>query len=215
MLPSRRRIPWIVIAGCMLVVAAVYGSTKLYQYSDMSRLDPSPSRRPKINAPFITTADPVIDKMIEIGEITDQDLVYDLGCGDGRIVIGAAVQRGCRGIGIDIDPVRVAEAKENAKRQRVEHLITIEEHDVFKVDLAKADVIVAYLLPWMLRDLKPSFDKCEAGTRIITHDFEIEGVEADKKVEVDLGRDSRHVVFRYTTPLKRLPPKKNRKFVWE
>ena len=203
----RHRTLWVVFAGTTAICLAGYATAKLYQYADPANMDPTPAPRPKINAPFITSPDPIINKMIEVGEITDKDLVYDLGCGDGRIVISAAVQRGCRGVGFDIDPIRVAEAKENAIQHGVEHLITIEEQDVFKVDLQEADVIVMYLLPWMLRDLKPSFDRCRPGTRIVSHDFEIEGVEAQERYEVYAAPTNRHFVRLYITPLKRLPEK--------
>jgi SAM-dependent methyltransferase len=205
----------IIVIGCLVVVAAGYATAKLYQYSDPNNADPSPAPRQGLNAPFITTADPVINKMIELAQISDKDLVYDLGCGDGRIVIAAAVQSGCRGVGFDINPVRVTEAQENAKLHGVEKTVTFEEQDVFKVDLSKADVIVAYLLPWMLRDLKPSFDQCPPGTRIVSHDFEIEDVQADEVIPVDLTENDRHYVRLYTTPLKRLPPRPKRKFIIE
>lgn len=201
---SLRWIAFPIVAGCL--ATAYFFSQSLYRRADPANDDPSPLPRPKINAPFITTADPVVDKMIEVGEITDKDLVYDLGCGDGRIVIAAAVQRGCHGVGFDIDPQRVAEAKENAERQGVTDLIQIEEQDVFKVDLTKADVIVAYLLPWMLRDLKPSFEQCRPGTRIVSHDFEIEGIEANAVHQVHIGPNDPHYVRLYITPLKKRPP---------
>jgi SAM-dependent methyltransferase len=208
---SHRWIGWILFIGVILVVAAGYATAKLYEYSDLTNVDTSPPYRKGLNAPFITTANPVIDKMIEVAQISADDLVYDLGCGDGRIVIAAAVQRRCHGVGFDIDPVRVAEAKDNAKRHGVDQLVTIEQHDVFKVDLSKADVIVAYLLPWMLRDLKPRFEHCEPGTRIVSHDFEIEGIEAQATYPVKITEHERHLVYLYITPLKKLPEKPKRK----
>jgi SAM-dependent methyltransferase len=187
-------------------VGVGYGTSELYDFAELSEYDASPLPRPKINAPFITTPNAIVEKMIEVGEISSEDLVYDLGCGDGRIVITAAVQRGCHGVGFDIDPKRVAEATENAEKHGVKDLVSIEEQDVFKVDLSKADVIVMYLLPWMLRDLKPSFDKCPDGTRLVSHDFEIEGVMPDKTVEFVDEEGSPHYVRLYVTPLKKLPP---------
>jgi len=203
----RHRTRWTVLVGTMILGAAVYGTVKLYDYADPENMDPTPGKRPKINAPFITTPDQIINKMIEVAEISDKHLVYDLGCGDGRIVISAAVQRGCRGVGFDIDPVRVAEAQANAIAHGVEHLVTIQEQDIFNVDLSQADVLVMYLLPWMLRDLKPSFDRCRPGTRIVSHDFEIENVEANETVEVFVTPTLRHYVRLYITPLKELPEK--------
>jgi SAM-dependent methyltransferase len=159
-----------------------------------------------LNAPFITTPDPVVDKMVELGNITESDLVYDLGCGDGRLVITAAMKSGCRGIGFDIDPQRVTEATENARLHEVDTLVTIRQDDVFKVDLSEADVILMYLLPWMLEDMIPQFDKCRPGTRLVSHDFQIKGIVADRTEQVPVSETSTHLVHLYHTPLKREPP---------
>jgi tRNA A58 N-methylase Trm61 len=148
--------------------------------------------------------------MIETAQIEADDLVYDLGCGDGRLVITAAVQKGCRGIGFDIEPERVAEAQANVKLHDVESLVEIRLQDVFKVDLSEADVVLMYLLPQMLRDLKPQFAQCRPGTRLVSHDFQIEGVQVDRTVEVFLPE--RHFVHLYVTPLKPLPPQSSPRF---
>lgn len=205
---------WILLVGSLAVVGAVYGTFKLYQFADPENFDPSPLPREVHNAPFITTPPEVVDKMIEMGQITDQDLVYDLGCGDGRIVIGAALQRGCRGVGFDYDPQRVAEATENVKKHNVESLVTIQQQDVFQLDLTPANVIVMYLLPGMLQKLIPSFDRCPPGTRIVSHDFEIEGVQAEKTEVVSVEPNQDHRVCLYVTPLKKLPEKPKWKRKW-
>jgi ribosomal protein L11 methylase PrmA len=140
--------------------------------------------------------------MIEVGDISAGDLVYDLGCGDGRIVITAAVQRGCRGVGFDIDPQRVLEARENAIEHGVQELVEIQQQDVFKTDLSKANVIVMYLLPWMLEKLTAQFERCPAGIRIVSHNYAIAGIDHDSVVEVSAGAE-RHFVYLYVTPLKR------------
>jgi SAM-dependent methyltransferase len=185
----------------------------LVDYSDPRHFNSDPLPRKGLNAPFIKTVDPVVNKMIELGSITDEDLVYDLGCGDGKILIGAAVQRGCHGVGFDIDPQRVTEAIENAKLNGVENLVTFKEQDVFKVDLRDANVIVMYLLPWMIRDLVPQFDQCPPGTRIVSHDWKIEGVKEQIKVKVPVEEQTDHLVYLYVTPLEKLPPAKPRKRV--
>lgn len=206
---------WALILISVCITGGLLAKSRLAQYSDPANYDPSPIPRPTKNAPFITTPDLIVSHMIKMGEITEQDMVYDLGCGDGRLVITAAVQTGCRGVGIDIDPKRVTEANENVKLHDVEKLVTIQEQDVFKVDLREADVVLMYLLPQMLRDLKPQFDQCRPGTRLVSHDFEIENVKPDKSERINDETDHGHTVYLYTTPLKRLPPKVQPKYKLE
>ena len=156
---------------------------------------------------FVPTPLPVVRKMLDTAKVTKKDLVYDLGCGDGRIVIKAAKRYGARAIGFDIDPVRVAEAKANVKKAGVDHLVTIKEADIFELDLTPASVITLYLLPSLNVRLIPQLNKLKPGTRIVSHDFDMEGIQHDKFHEVlvtddddDLPRD--HHVYFWTTPLK-------------
>jgi SAM-dependent methyltransferase len=189
----------VLAAGLIIAGAIAFGG--LRQLSKRVP-DPAPLQRIPKNAPFITTPDFVVDKMIELGEVTESDLVYDLGCGDGRIVITAARQHGCRGVGFDLNPERVAEAREKARQHGVEHLVTIEQQDVFQLDLSQANVIMIYLLPWMLEKLTAQFDRCPPGTRIVSHNYSIAGIESDKEVEVSEGRQDHYVIV-YVTPLRR------------
>jgi SAM-dependent methyltransferase len=158
------------------------------------------------NAPFITSQDVVIDRMIELADLSEDELVYDLGCGDGRILIAAVQQSGCRGVGFDIDPDRVNEARANAKQQGVDQRVEFVRQDIFTVDLSKADVAMMYLLPWMMNKLVPQFDKMRPGCRIVSHEFWIEGVEPDKVIECTVDAEQRsHGIYFYTTPLKKNP----------
>ncbi len=197
---------WILAAGLLCLGVALFAKSRLNQFADPENYDWTAIPRPTHNAPFIKSADVVVDKIIEMGQISASDMVYDLGCGDGRIVVTAAVQSGCRGIGFDIDPQRVAEATENAKLHAVDKLVTIKQQDVFTVDLREADVVVMYLLPQMLRDLVPQFDQCRPGTRLVSHDFKIEGVQEDRTERVFITDNDVHLVHLYVTPLKKLPP---------
>ena len=210
------RVLIILVLGMLFVGAGLYGRARLTDYADPIHLDPTPLPRVPKNAPFIKSADSVVDAMVELGNITDQDMVYDLGCGDGKIVITAAVQTGCRGIGFDIDLERVAEANENVKLHEVEKLVTIKQEDVFLVDLREANVIVMYLLPWMIQKLVAQFDQCPPGTRIVSHDFKIENVKEEKMIKVAVEGNSEHYVFLYVTPLKKeTPPAKKFRAVLE
>src|SRR5262245_35998076 len=101
--------------------------------------------------------------MLEVAGVGEKDVVYDLGCGDGRILVEAARKYGARGVGIDIDPARVMEARENVKKNGVERLVRIEQGDLFKVDLSPATVVTLYLLPELNARLVPQLEKLQNG----------------------------------------------------
>jgi SAM-dependent methyltransferase len=145
--------------------------------------DTSPLPHPAVNAPFVRTPEDVVDKMLELAEPKPDDLVYDLGCGDGRIVVRAAEKYGCRAVGFDIDPERVEEARENAREHGVEERVTIVEQDVLTLDLAEADLVTLYLLPRLNEKLLPQLKRLKPGARIVSHDFGLPGIEPAKTVE--------------------------------
>ena len=127
---------------------------------------------PSSLAPYVPTPQDVVDRMLSLANVTSADVVYDLGCGDGRIVITAAKRFGARGVGVDIDPERIKESQANAKTAGVEHLATFELQDAATVDVSPASVVTLYLLsssnaklrPMLTRQLKP-------GARIVSHAF--------------------------------------------
>ncbi len=160
-----------------------------------------PERTPDVI--FVPTPHEVVAKMLEMAKVTKDDLVYDLGCGDGRIVVAAAKKYGCKAVGFDIDPKRVAEAKENVKKNKVGHLVSIEQKDIFELDLSKASVITLYLLPSLNVKLIPQLEKLKPGSRIVSHDFDMRGVEPDQKVEVTPKDGRTHTIYLWTTPLKK------------
>lgn len=153
---------------------------------------------------FIPTPQDVVDKMLELAEVKKGDLVYDLGCGDGRILIAAAKSYGCRAVGYDLDPDRVKESIENVEKSEVGHLIRIEQKDIFTLDLSEADVITLYLLPSLNVRLIPQLEKLKPGSRIVSHNFDMEGVKPDKVVKLTSSKDQvEHKIYLWTTPLKR------------
>ncbi len=127
---------------------------------------------------YVPTPQKVVDKMLEVAKVTSSDVVYDLGCGDGRIVVTAA-KKGASAIGFDLDPARVSEARENVRRDGVAALASIRRADVFSVDLQPASVVTLYLLPELNVRLIPQLEKLRAGSRIVSHDFDMEGVVPD------------------------------------
>lgn len=128
---------------------------------------------------YVPTPQVVVDKMLEVAKVTRTDVVYDLGCGDGRIVVSAAKKLGARGLGFDLDPERVKEAKENVRGANVGNLVAIKQENVFNVDLTPASVVTLYLLPEINVKLIPQLEKMRPGSRIVSHDFDMEGAIPD------------------------------------
>lgn len=125
---------------------------------------------------YVPTPQKVVDEMMQAANVTSKDVVYDLGCGDGRIVVAAA-KRGAKAIGFDLDPKRVAEARAKVKAAGVESLATIRWANVFSVDLSPATVVTLYLLPELNVKLIPQLEKLRPGSRVVSHDFDMEGVD--------------------------------------
>jgi uncharacterized protein (TIGR03000 family) len=136
---------------------------------------------------FVPTSDRLVEKMLEMAKVTKDDAVFDLGCGDGRMVVLAAAKYGAHGVGVDIDPQRVKEAKANVEKAKVGKLVEIRLGDALKVeDLNTATVIVLYMLPEFMKQLKPIVLKeCKPGTRIVSHNYTFP--EWDAKDTVTMG----------------------------
>jgi len=130
-------------------------------------------------APFVPTPEDVVDRMLDIAGVTENDVVYDLGCGDGRIVITAAKKYGARGVGIDIDPQRIAESRANAEREGVSHLVEFRQEDAMETDVSNATVVTLYLLSSSNMKLRPLLTRqLKAGARIVSHAFNMGNWEA-------------------------------------
>ena len=152
---------------------------------------------------YVGTPSDIVTKMLELVEPKPDDVLYDLGCGDGRIVVRAAKLYGCRAIGYDINPVRVRESLDNIQRNDVEDLAIVERRDVFTVDLTPATVVTLYLLPEMNARLIPQLQQLQPGARIVAHDYGIRGVAPDKSITVESKVDGvPHYLYVYTAPLK-------------
>lgn len=125
---------------------------------------------------YMATPQHVVDLMLSLADVKETDLLYDLGCGDGRIVVTAAQEFGCQAVGIDIDPEMVRASNDNVAAAGVGHLVTIKQEDIFELDLSEADVVMLYLLPELNVKLIPQLQKMKPGSRIVSHDFDMLGV---------------------------------------
>ncbi len=131
-------------------------------------------------APFVPSPYDVVQRMLTLAEVTRDDIVYDIGCGDGRIVITAAQRFGARGVGIDIDPQRIAEANANAERAGVQHLVQFIQQDAMTVDVSEATVVTLYLLSSSNLKLRPLLtSQLAPGSRIVSHAFSMGDWEPD------------------------------------
>ena len=156
---------------------------------------------------YVPTPHDVSSKMLELAGVTKSDVVYDLGCGDGRIVATAAKRWGCRGVGIDISAERVKDALEVAADYGVTDLVEIRKESVFDTDLTEATVVMLYLLPSMNKKLVPQIEKMKPGSRIVSHEYEgIDelGIVPDKRIWVTSREDNtEHQLILWTLPFKK------------
>jgi ubiquinone/menaquinone biosynthesis C-methylase UbiE len=150
---------------------------------------------------FVPTPQEVVDKMLDLAEIKKGDVLYDLGCGDGRIVVTAAKKFGVKAIGFDVDPQRIKEARENVERNGVGNLVTIKQADIFEQDLRGANVVTLYLLPELNVRLMPQLKQLKEGSRIVSHDFDMRGAKPKKVVTVRSDdQQEEHTVYLWTVP---------------
>jgi ubiquinone/menaquinone biosynthesis C-methylase UbiE len=135
--------------------------------------------------PYVPTPEDVVEQMLKLAGVHKGDTLYDLGSGDGRIVITAAKKFGIRGVGIDINPERIREATENAKKAGVTDLVTFREGDLFQADISRATVVTMYLLPSVNIRLKPKLlRELKPGSRLVSHDFDMGDWKPDKEVKL-------------------------------
>jgi SAM-dependent methyltransferase len=143
----------------------------------------------KLDVWYVPTPPEIVDRMLDVANVRIGDVVYDLGCGDGRMVIAAAKKYGTRGVGVDLDPARIREARANAKQAGVESLVTFKVADLFQTDLREATVVLLYLLPELNRRLKPKlFAELQPGARVVSHDWDM-GKDWPPDQYVKLGDD--------------------------
>lgn len=145
---------------------------------------PTPQKSPEV--PYVPTPQTVVDEMLKLASVTKDDVVYDLGSGDGRIVITAAKKYGARGLGVDINPERVKEADANAVQAGVTDRVKFVAQDLFETNLKEASVITLYLLPAVNLRLRPKlWNELKPGSRVVSHSFDMGDWKPNKTVEIE------------------------------
>lgn len=180
---------WSAIAFAGLMICAGAAPTALAQETNETT---PPAKTPDVI--YVPTPQDVVDAMLKLANVKPGEMVYDLGCGDGRIVITAARDFGARGIGVDIDPQRIAESEANAKTAGVTDRVQFKMADLFEMDFADANVVTLYLLPSLNVRLRPRIlDELKPGTRIVSHSFDMGDWVADE--QIDGGEEGQSVFF--------------------
>jgi ribosomal protein L11 methylase PrmA len=170
-MPTRRVDKLLCAVAITIVVGGAFGYAQQQKSKDV---------------PYVPTPQTVVDKMLEVAAVGKDDVVYDLGSGDGRIVITAAKKYGVRGVGVDIDPERIKEANANAVQAGVADRVKFIEQDLFKTDLTEASVVTLYLLPEVNLRLRPKlWRELKPGTRVVSHAFDMGDWKPDQTLEVE------------------------------
>ena len=160
----------------------------------------APQAEEPLEAPYVPTPQVVVDRMLAMAEVGANDVVYDLGSGDGRVVITAAQKIGARGVGIEIDPRLIAQAQTNAQAAGVSDRVQFRQEDLFTTDFSEATVVTLYLLPEVNLRLRPLLlTQLKPGTRIVSHSFDMGDWEPED-VEVVRGPSKLHILYKWTVP---------------
>ena len=175
------------------LVTAVIAGISWYCYWDATR-----TKEPQVI--YVSTPPDAVDKMLEMAQVTKDDVVYDLGCGDGRIVIAAAKKYGCRAVGVELRPEVVEEARRNAARAGVEDLVEIRHADILTTDFSDATVVAMYLLPDLNVRLIPKLNRLPPGSRVVSYMFKMPGVPPKEKAQWKKGGHER-IVYLWVTPI--------------
>ena len=181
----RRLVP--VLAALLLLVAVARAQS------------PTTEKKP-LDVPYVPTHESLVAEMLAMAKVGKNDVLYDLGSGDGRIVITAARKFGTRGVGYDLDPERVAEARENARRAGVTDRVRFEQQDIFTAKIDDATVVTMYLLPDVNMRLRPKLlSELRPGTRIVSHNYDLGDWQPIQRKEMDVSGIN-HTLFLWVVP---------------
>jgi SAM-dependent methyltransferase len=197
----RMRVTALAILAVIVAACAAAQNAEVRQQT-AQQPTPAPTQQPvKKDVPYVPTPQNVVDEMLTLANVTKDDVLYDLGCGDGRLVITAVKKFGAkRGFGVDIDPQRIAESNENAKTAGVTDRVSFAVQDLFQTDLKDATVVTLYLLPAVNLKLRPKLlSDLKPGTRVVSHSFDMGDWKPDKTITVQPGGQILHL---WTIPAK-------------
>lgn len=165
--------------------------------------DANTTAKRELDVPYVPTHQTVVDEMLKMAEVKGTDVLYDLGSGDGRIPITAAQRFGTRGVGVDLNPQRVKEANENAEKAGVTDKVRFIEGDLFEQDFSEATVVTLYLLPEVNMRLRPKLLDMPAGTRVVSHNYDMGDWKPEKTKTIETPDGSTHYVYFWRVPEKK------------
>ncbi len=168
-----------------------------------SSLTANQSASPELDVPYVPTHESIVDEMLAMAEVKGDDILYDLGSGDGRIPITAATRFGTRGVGIDLNPERVKEANANAEKAKVTDKVKFIEGDLFKQDFNEATVLTLYLLPDVNLKLRPQILNMKPGTRVVSHNYDMGDWKPEKSKTLKTPDGQTHYVYFWRVPEKK------------
>ncbi|MDX2244999.1 MAG: class I SAM-dependent methyltransferase [Leptolyngbyaceae cyanobacterium bins.302] len=189
----------LLLAGVGLATAAIVQNLEQPTQANAAAENPGQiAQNRSLDVPYVPTPQEVVDEMLRLANVQKSDRLYDLGSGDGRIVVTAAQKFGTRGVGVDLDPARVRDANENARQAGVTDLVEFRQQDLFETDLREATVVTLYLLPQINLRLRPKLlQELKPGTRIVSHAFDMGDWKPEKVVRVN-GR----TIYFWTVPAR-------------
>lgn len=157
----------------------------------------------ELDVPYVPTHQSIVDEMLTMAEVKSTDVLYDLGSGDGRIPITAAKRFGTRGVGVDLNPVRVKEANKNAEDAKVTDKVKFIQGDLFEQDFSEATVLALYLLPEVNMKLRPKILEMKPGTRVVSHNYDMGDWKPEKSKTIKTPDGETHYVYFWRVPEKK------------
>lgn len=153
-----------------------------------------------LDVPYVPTPEIVVDKMLQLAEVNGEDIIYDLGSGDGRIPIAAAQRFGTKGVGIDLNPERVREATANALSAQVTDKVEFIEGNIFNIDFSEATVLFLYLFPEVNMKLRPRILEMKPGTRVISHNYDMGDWKPEQTTKIKAPSGMEHTLYLWRVP---------------
>lgn len=216
---QRQRTLWLLIVSLSVESIILTGCVqKVGNNVQVPQTEAIRSIQCQLDAPYLPTPQIVVEAMLKLANVKANDILYDLGSGDGRIVITAAQKLGTRGVGVEIDPERVQEANENAQKAGVRDRVRFLQQDLFQTDISKATVVTLYLLPEINLKLRPVLlSQLKPGTRVVSHDFAMGDWKPQSKVRVKGPQQGEEMLYRDESCYTRLvsaPPREHVLYYW-